>query len=626
MGTDPGAQAAVDLTPYDALDLGVSRRHVKLYPSGANVFVVDLGSTNGTQINGEPLKENQLRKLANGDLLSLGKLEMVVRVIQGPAAHVEGLRHQADLADALAVLAKAITSRLDLDAVLDQALGMAMSLTSAREAAIWLVDAQTQELFLEAERGIQDESVRRMRLPVTDRLVSKVIQTGAPLSASREVSGEEVKVRTGYTVEALLYVPLVHGDETLGVLAAAHRDPGKVFGPRDEKLLSAVADFAAIAIQNTWLYKQLETYSASLEEAVRERTTELQRVKDRVEVILNNSPDAILLLRADGTIRTCNRAFYKMFRYQVDEVYNQPPVTLVEAGHVEAIGEALRAVMREGRPQRLEAVARCKGGETFDADVALAPILTEGAVTDIVCSIRDISALKEAERMKDAFVSNVSHELRSPITSLKLAKDMIEASLADPQRALGWLAREIDRLEHIIEDLLQLSRLDQGRVAFTLAPVDLNQLAEEYVEDRAPLAESRALSLTHDLMADLPPVQADRGLLGQVLSIFLTNAINYTPEGGQIVVRTHARRVDEALEAGFSVSDTGPGVSAEDKKQLFTRFYRGEAGRASMAAGTGLGLSIAKEIVERHRGQIGVVSEGLPGKGATFTVWLPVDS
>jgi signal transduction histidine kinase len=155
-------------------------------------------------------------------------------------------------------MAESITSQLTLDDVLTQALKMALALTSAGEATIWLVDEGTKELVLEAEVGIEDDSIRRLRLPVSDRLVSRVIESRKPLRANREPEGDPVKVKTGYIVEALLYMPLINGDEILGVMAVAHREPNRIFNARDERLLVGLANFAAIAIHNARLYEQLQ--------------------------------------------------------------------------------------------------------------------------------------------------------------------------------------------------------------------------------------------------------------------------------------------------------------------------------------------------------------------------------
>jgi signal transduction histidine kinase len=186
------------------------------------------------------------------------------------------------------------------------------------------------------------------------------------------------------------------------------------------------------------------------------------------------------------------------------------------------------------------------------------------------------------------------------------------------------IERETDRLQAVVDNLQYLSRLEQGRIAVHLADVNLNRLAAEYVSDRMPLAHSRELRLEISLQPDLPLVAGDPEMIGQALSILLTNALHYTPAGGIVTVRTRQKQTEGKRWAGLEVSDTGPGIQAEELASIFERFYRGQAGRTSGAAGTGLGLAIAREIVERHDGDIEVSSTGIPGEGATFTLWLPV--
>lgn len=248
----------LDLTPYQASELGVSRQHVMLRPTHQHLIAIDLGSTNGTWHNGRSIGVHMPHPLVGGDVLMLGRLGLEIRIIKRPTGQTAILRQGTDLAQALAYLAKAITSQLDLDDVLRQALEMAMGLTAAQETAIWLVDKQTNELYLEAERGIQDDEIRRLRLPVSDTLAGQVVVTGRPVHASRQQEGRPIKIKTGYMVEAVAYVPLTLEGITLGVLAAAHRDKGATFRERDVKLLAAIGDFAAIAVQNARLYKASE--------------------------------------------------------------------------------------------------------------------------------------------------------------------------------------------------------------------------------------------------------------------------------------------------------------------------------------------------------------------------------
>ncbi len=233
--------------------------------------------------------------------------------------------------------------------------------------------------------------------------------------------------------------------------------------------------------------------------------------------------------------------------------------------------------------------------------------------------------LQALGQVKDEFVSNVSHELRTPITNLKIYHEIIAKKPDELSQHLETLNRETRRLEHIVEDLLYLSRLEQKRIPMKITPLDINRLIGQYVADRLKLAEEQGLTLAFIERRGVKPVLADEMAMGQVVGILLTNALNYTPPGGSIEVRTLARQDEERKQwAGFQVSDTGLGITEEEQSQLFERFFRGEAAQKSGKSGTGLGLAIACEIIERHQGRIEFESKGVPGEGTTFTVWLPV--
>jgi PAS domain S-box-containing protein len=418
--------------------------------------------------------------------------------------------------------------------------------------------------------------------------------------------------------------PLVKNGRLMAILTVFSRTL------MDSTVLDLLGSFVhqiVTVVENAQLYLELENYSTLLEQAIEEATAQVRQNKERVEAILNNNPDPILLLGTNGTIQSANPAFQRLFRHGIDAMYKQPPTRLVKAEHQAALSRALDAVMELYEMQRLDLVAQAGDGKTFDAEVALAPIIQQEKqeLIGVVCTIRDISGLKEVARMKDAFVSNVSHELRTPIASIKLNQELLARDPARHEVYMKRLAREVERLTTIVEDLLRLSRLDQGRVPIKCFPVDLNALAVEITDDRRTLAESLGLELQVSTTPDLPTVQADGGLIGQVVSIFLTNAFNFTPAGGQVVVTTGKTAHNGKSWVGTSVKDTGPGVEPAEQPYVFDRFYRGTAGWESGKPGTGLGLAIAKEIVEQHDGLIEVTSEGVPGSGATFSIWLPVE-
>lgn len=233
--------------------------------------------------------------------------------------------------------------------------------------------------------------------------------------------------------------------------------------------------------------------------------------------------------------------------------------------------------------------------------------------------------LRKLSRAKDEFVSNVSHELRTPLTSINLRQHLLKQQPEKRDKHLAVMDREIQRLGNIIEDLLLLSRLEQNRTQAELVPLELSYLVAEFVSDRMLLAEEHQLRLCCEHLAEPSTVQADQGLLEQVLSILVTNAIHYTPAGGEVRVGTAVVTAEGRRWIECQISDTGLGISVAEQAQLFERFFRGHAGRVSGAPGTGLGLAIAKEIVDRHGGVILVESRGVAGEGTTFRVRLPAE-
>jgi signal transduction histidine kinase/FixJ family two-component response regulator len=229
--------------------------------------------------------------------------------------------------------------------------------------------------------------------------------------------------------------------------------------------------------------------------------------------------------------------------------------------------------------------------------------------------------LRELDRLKDQFVSNVNHELRSPLTSIKLYLELLET--AKPEKREPYvkvLQREANRLQNLIEDMLNLARLDLQAVPLHLEPIDMQAILEELIADRTALAADHALTLTYVRGTEARLALGDDQLLSQVATNLLANAINYTPRDGAISVAVAVGQRDDREWFTFAVRDNGRGISADDLPHLFDRFYRGEVGRQSGAAGTGLGLAICHDIVERLGGQITV--DSTVGQGTTFTVWL----
>jgi len=229
---------------------------------------------------------------------------------------------------------------------------------------------------------------------------------------------------------------------------------------------------------------------------------------------------------------------------------------------------------------------------------------------------------QEAEKAKAQFVADVSHELRTPLTNIGLYLDLLEFGPGERyQEYFQTMRRETERLKDLIEQLLAISRLDSDQVELQMQEVHVNALLETLVNDRIMMANKKGLDLIFEMGEALPAVLADSQYLTQVMTNILTNAMNYTPTGGKITVVSSAMDHEGRAGTAFSISDTGPGIPETEQPEIFNRFYRGSTGRSSGVSGTGLGLSISRDIVKQHHGTI--MLESKPGKGTTFTIWLP---
>jgi two-component system phosphate regulon sensor histidine kinase PhoR len=250
--------------------------------------------------------------------------------------------------------------------------------------------------------------------------------------------------------------------------------------------------------------------------------------------------------------------------------------------------------------------------------VTTAPIL-EGGTWRALAVLHDITDVRRVEAVRRDFVANVSHELRTPLAAIKSVIETLESgAMEEPEVARDFLERadgEVDRLVRMVEELLELSRIESGEAAMEEQRVDIGQVVRDSVTRLAPRATKQGLELTVSVEDDLPVVIGDAEHLERVVVNLVQNAIKFTPVGGRVVVE--AARRDAGVEV--RVSDNGEGIFPEDLGRVFERFYK--ADRSRVSGGTGLGLAVAKHTVEAHGGSI--MAESEPGKGATFSFILP---
>jgi len=355
----------------------------------------------------------------------------------------------------------------------------------------------------------------------------------------------------------------------------------------------------------------------------------LKTERDRLDAILGHIGDAVMVTDAESSIQFVNPAWERLNNYTIKEALGKNPDFLQSDKHDATFYSEIQETISQGVAWQGEITNRRKDGSLYEAALTITPVLSPtGSVINYVSVYHDISALKEIDRLKSRFVSDVSHELRTPLTNIRLYLDLI-ARVKDrdkTERYLKTLSRESDRLANLIDDLLSLSRIDVGTTQLHRRPMNVNSLLRSLAEDRRSLAAKQGLQLEIEIATDLPDIRGDERLLSQVFTNLLTNAMNYTQKGGKIILRTRPETDAAGEWVVVEIEDTGLGIPLEEQSDIFTRFFRGAASKSTGAPGTGLGLAICNEITHRHDGHIAVASEGKPGKGSCFSVWLPIDN
>jgi PAS domain S-box-containing protein len=347
---------------------------------------------------------------------------------------------------------------------------------------------------------------------------------------------------------------------------------------------------------------------------------ELKASEERYRDLFENANDGIYILDRAGRIVSFNRKAEEITGYTVEEVRGQSYTLLVSSGPERK--KARRAFLKNmrGQPDKTELTIIRKDGREVILELSTRPILQGGQIVGIQGIARDITERKELERLKSDFISTVSHELRTPLTSIKGYVDLVLAGDVGPltpeqKEFLTIVSQNTTRLTELINDLLEIERLESGRIEFEFAELDLAEVLENVARSLHVNAEQKGLEFLTEIPSGLK-VRGDRERLAQVFLNLLSNAIKYTPAG---TVELRAHQEDDAVVV--EVRDTGIGLSESDLQKLFQKFFRSDNPYVRKVGGTGLGLSIAKAIVERHGGTITVTSQ--LGQGSTFTVRLP---
>jgi two-component system phosphate regulon sensor histidine kinase PhoR len=358
------------------------------------------------------------------------------------------------------------------------------------------------------------------------------------------------------------------------------------------------------------LGRALDQLAASLQTALQD----LRAERDRMGRVLDGMREGVLLLDGENRVKLANPALREMLLLDRD-ILGKTQLEIVRNAELKRILDAAQA---SGAPESGEIeVGDMKPRRLLVHAIGLPDVDTGGVLAVFV----DVTELRRLESLRRDFVGNVSHELRTPITAVRSAAETLRMALeSGPQASasfVGIIERNAERLHRLVEDLLDLSRIESREFRLNLETVDLHAVADHVVTLLKPNAERKRMRFLVDIPEETAPVRAARRALEQVLSNLADNAIKYGLENGSVTLRARS----EATTVRVSVEDDGPGVEAKHLPRLFERFYRVDAGRSREVGGTGLGLSIVKHLVEAMGGTVGV--ESTPGKGSRFSVTLP---
>ncbi|MCE1254425.1 MAG: cell wall metabolism sensor histidine kinase WalK [Anaerolineae bacterium] len=340
---------------------------------------------------------------------------------------------------------------------------------------------------------------------------------------------------------------------------------------------------------------------------------ELETERKTLAAVLSNMSDGVMIVDSEGKIQLTNPAAKTMFTVP-DESIEQ--LTLVEVVRHHQLVDLWQKSLNTQTSQ--STTLETSMDRFFIQAIAtpLGDILPGG----ILMVFQDLTRIRRLETVRKDFVSNVSHELRTPLASLKaLTETLREGALDDPpaaQRFLSRMENEIDNLTQMVQELLELSRIESGLVPLERRNTSPGELLNSAVERMMLQAQRAGLTLTHQCPANLPPVFVDNQRMGQVLINLIHNAIKFTPPGGSITASAY-RQGNEII---FYIKDTGEGITPDALKRIFERFYKTDRSRSG--GGTGLGLSISRHLVEAHNGRIW--AESKLGEGSTFYFSLPL--
>lgn len=515
------------------------------------------------------------------------------------------------------------TSEPELEQTLKRLVTKIAMILQAQKCVFLLHDRRAGELFAHPPAfGLNDDELRALRLRDNQGLSGAVFQSGKPIITTDFLNDPRaeptilavLKARNGacvpLTVERRDEENRVVERKVIGVLHVFDKRYGGCFGEEDLQLLSVLSRNAAAVIANARLFYQV----------IAER--------DRIEATLDSLAAGLLLVSTNGEIMLLNPSAAVILGLRDQTVIGEPFERVIPQ---EPIKELLRAALSAGQELtraevplvRQDPVSGQEHEGIFQVQTALVKSTDTGKMLGVALVLNDVTESRSLDRLKSAFITTVSHELNTPLTTIRgfiatLRQDTEGFyDLRTRREFYQILDAECDRLSRMIADLLNLSHIEAGRrLELELTPVQVGALAERVAEAQRAYVTSHCIRT--EVFPGLPPILADEAKVDQILTNLVSNAIKFSPGGGQITIRV----VPDDGCVRCAVSDQGVGIPPEQLSHIFERFHRLDYRDSRQTYGCGIGLYLVKHLVEAHGGTVSVQSE--VGKGSTFTFCLPL--
>ncbi len=611
---------AANLSPAIIEDVSIDPRFKALGPySIGSMICAPLMS--GQQLLGTITASSPERDFFNAESLKILQMfaEQAVFAISKVRQMAEALQQTGQLA-ALLDVSRAMTSTLDARQIFRAIVAGIRRLVRCDDAMIFGYDENEQELRVVAGMGLRSARLSDVRIHMSDTqsIAAWVAQKRRPLlhaPGEHNGVGQVTEAFLAGDDLALLSVPLMSKERLRGVVTLARSYQCE---SSDLRAMLNLSNIVATALENAGLYQAVKAE------------------QERLAAIFASSSDGIALIDQNQRIVEANQAFFSIQRCPRRE--NLLCREVLHCSHPNGHdlcreGCMILSALQYHRVVPIAEIEFAPPGNTHPARVqhpqlqrrqvalSITPVLADRGYQALVIA-RDTTPLREMDRMKANFISMVTHELRTPLNAINGYLDLALEGVAGEmnERLHEFVRRARSSSEHLtdlVDDLLLISRADAGQFRLNLGQAQLSAIVKGAIEEVELLAADAKVKLVVHFAPDLPAFPGDEGRLKQVVRNLLTNAIKFTPEGGQVTISGEARRNQIEL----AIRDTGRGISPEHLPRIFERFYQVARGQGSRG-GQGLGLAIVKTIVERHQGSITV--ESTPGEGSTFTVSLPI--